>query len=246
VLLLFALAGIASASATPPAHVFKVVYDPPRTADERLLEQLLKASELGHVMSILSTQFVLPHDITVEITRSQAGPYFDPKTKTIDFNLPFAALMIKVITSEYPKIKPYDLGVAFGSLEYFVLFHEIGHSLIDAWSLPVVGREEDAVDAFSTIVMADVVKDGKIALWGADFFNAISQGQKFGPVAFADEHSLSAQRAYSIACWVYGSSPSQYAYLAKFVPRERLVRCPGEYAKLKKAWAQLLAPHVRR
>ena len=193
----------------------------PKTSDEKILVNLIKESQLSQVAAALSKSLKLPANITIAVTRTQAGPYFDPKTNTIDFNLPFAALMFRVITSEYPKITPYNFGVAFASLQYFVLFHEIGHALIHAWHIPVLGREEDAVDAFSTIFMVRFVQDGQIALWGADFFNAVGSGHKYGAVDFADEHSLSPQRAYSIACWVYGSDEKKYAYLAKILPKER-------------------------
>jgi Putative metallopeptidase len=213
--------------ATQPGR-FKVVYVQPRTADEKLLVGLIKASRLNDVAAGLSKSLVIPRDVTIAVTRGPDGPFFDPRTKTMVFNLPFPALTFRVITNEYPKIIPYNFGVAFASLQYFILFHEIGHSLINLWHIPVLGREEDAVDAFSTIFMTDVVKDGRVALWGADFFNAVSSGEKYGPVAFADEHSLSPQRAYSIACWVYGSNPTAFGYLARIVPHERLTRCPGD------------------
>jgi hypothetical protein len=32
----------------------------------------------------------------------------------------------------------------------FVLFHEFGHALVSELELPVLGREEDAVDRFAT------------------------------------------------------------------------------------------------
>jgi putative metallopeptidase DUF4344 len=236
---------VPAGSAATPAGRFKVVYAQPRTQDEQVLVGLIKASQLGRVADGLSHSLILPRDVTIAITRSSAGPYFDPRTKTVVFNLPFAELMARVISSEYPKIAPYQFGVAFASLQYFVLFHEIGHALVNLWHIPVLGREEDAVDAFSTIFMTEVVKDGRIALWGADFFNAVSSGKKYGPVEFADEHSLDPQRAYSIACWVYGSSPKAFGYLARIVPQERLARCPTEYRQLKEAWFEFLRPHLR-
>jgi hypothetical protein len=245
VLALAVPAGVAARSQAAPAGKFKVVYAQGKSADETFLIKLIKASQLDAVAASLSKSLILPHDVTIAVTRGQAGPYFDPKTRTIVFNLPFAALMFRVITTEYPKIKPYDLGVAFASLQYFILFHEIGHSLINLWHIPVLGREEDAVDAFSTIFMTKFVQDGQIALWGADFFDAIGRGQKYGRVAFADEHSLDPQRAYSIACWVYGSNETKYAFLRDVIPRERFVRCHTEYKQLETAWLSFLRPHVR-
>ena len=72
-----------------------------------------------------------------------------------------------------------------------------------------------------------------------------ARAESTGAVEFADEHSLSPQRAYSIACWVYGSDEKKYAYLAKILPKERAARCAGEYRQLESAWLQFLKPHVR-
>jgi len=37
----------------------------------------------------------------------------------------------------------------------FVGFHEMGHALVNQLHLPVLGREEDAVDAFATLAMLE-------------------------------------------------------------------------------------------
>ena len=153
--------------------------------------------------------------------------------------------MLGVFEQEYPKIKPERLGELFAELVYFVLFHEIGHALVDQWDLPVLGREEDAVDAFSTIFMTEFVNEGEFALAGADFFYYLAGKGKLSEVDFADEHSFDKQRAYSIACWVYGSNTKRYGYLKSVLPASRRVRCPDEYRKLKKAWFSFLKPHVR-
>ena len=185
---------------------FVVTYAKPRNADERFLLSLIKSSELSSVMAELSKALVVPKTVTISVRGGSAGPYYNPDTHVIIYNFPFAALGLRVFKTEYPSITDYNLGVAFASLEYFVLFHEIGHALVDEWNVPVLGREEDAVDAFSTIFMTEFVPNGgQIALWGADFFDYLGRHEgTFGQNDFADEHSLDPQRAYSIACWVYG------------------------------------------
>jgi hypothetical protein len=236
--------GIAAHGATR-GH-FVVRYAKPRNADERFLVQLVKASKLSQVMAGLSTSLVIPRNVTIVVQGGDAGPYYDSKTHVIVLNHPFLELGFDVYKAEYPKITGYQLGVALASLEYFVLFHEIGHALVDLWNIPVLGREEDAVDGFSTIFMTSFVPNGgQIALWGADFFDYLGRHEgHFGRSDFADEHSLDPQRAYSIACWVYGSNPKRYAGLANVIPHERLVRCPTEYRSLRKAWFHFLKPHL--
>src|SRR5437870_3369386 len=225
---------------------FLVWYAKPRNSDERFLVSLVKASKLGQVMSALSRSLIIPRNVTIAVKGGQAGPYYNPATHIVVLNHPFLELGVRVYSAEYPKISDYELGKALASLEYFVLFHEIGHVLVDLWNIPVLGREEDAVDGFSTIFMTEFVPDGgQIALWGADFFDYLGRHEgTFGQNEFANEHSLDPQRAYSIACWVYGSNPGKYGGLAAVIPHERLVRCPTEYRKLRKAWFQFLRPHI--
>ena len=227
---------------------FLVWYAKPRNADERTIVGLVKASGLGGVMADLSGALILPRNVTIAVKGGQAGPYYNPDTHIIVLNHPFLELGATVYSAEYPKMSVNNLGEALASLEYFVLFHEIGHALVDLWKIPVLGREEDAVDAFSTIFMTEFVPDGgQIALWGADFFDYLGRHEgRFGRNDFADEHSLDPQRAYSIACWVYGSNPKKYGGLADVIPRARLVRCPAEYRNLRKAWFQFLRPHISR
>jgi Putative metallopeptidase len=227
---------------------FLVWYAKPRNSDERLLVGLIKASKLGEVMTSLGQSLIIPRNVTIAVKGGQSGPFYNPDTHIIVLHHPFLELGAKVYSAEYPKISDYELGKALASLEYFVLFHEIGHALVDLWNIPVLGREEDAVDGFSTIFMTEFVPDGgQIALWGADFFDYLGRHEgRFGRSDFADEHSLDPQRAYSIACWVYGSNPKKYGGLADVIPHERLVRCPAEYRKLRKAWFQFLRPHISR
>jgi hypothetical protein len=241
-----ALAGVAAtAGAQPAPGRFVVQFAPPRNADERILVSLLRAAQLPQVFGELGKHLKLPRNIAIRVQGGQQGPYYDPRTRTIILNHPFSALVLNVFQKEYPRITQYRLGQLFAELEYFVLFHEVGHALVDQWDLPVLGREEDAVDAFSTIFMTEFVDQGDFALAGADFFYYLANTHHLSEVDFADEHSFDKQRAYSIACWVYGSNTQRYGFLRQVLPAERRVRCADEYRKLKKAWFSLLRPHIR-
>jgi hypothetical protein len=242
---LAACAATASEAQAPANGRFVVQFAPPRNADERFLVELLRAAQLPQVFTELGKHLKLPRNIIIRVQGGQDGPYYNPATRTIILNHPFSALVLNVFQKEYPKITPHRLGELFAELEYFVLFHEVGHALVDQWDLPVVGREEDAVDAFSTIFMTEFVKEGEFALAGADFFYYLAGTHQLSEVDFADEHSFDKQRSYSIACWVYGSGPQRYGFLRSVLPAERRVRCPDEYRKLKKAWFSFLRPHIR-
>lgn len=57
------------------------------------------------------------------------------------------------------------------NLTEFVLYHEVGHALIDMLDIPVLGKEEDAVDGFAAVLATTMDLDD-VALAAADIFGA--------------------------------------------------------------------------
>jgi Putative metallopeptidase len=247
ILAVLALSLPAATTASAPIHRFRVVYLKPRSKDEATIQGLIKLSRLSDVMAALSRRFILPKDVTIVVTPGPNGPYYDPAKSAIVFNDDFSALVLRVFSNEYPRISQYRLGVLFASVEYFVLFHEIGHAFVRMYDLPILGKEEDAVDAISTVFMTEFVRNGgQIALAAADLFGYLgSHHGKYGTVDFADEHSLDLQRMYDIACLVYGSDEKKWARVGAFIPAERRARCAGEWRQKEHAFRVLLRPHIR-
>lgn len=133
----------------------------------------------------------------------------------------------------------------------FVLMHEAGHMLISEFGLPVLGREEDAVDALSTLIMLEA-KDHQFddALVDASdgwFLWAAAAAEAGEEMSFWDEHSIEEQRAYAIVCMMIGQDPEQFADLAALddVPEERRESCIYEYQQTAASWYMVLEPHMR-
>jgi hypothetical protein len=126
-----------------------------------------------------------------------------------------------------------------------VMFHELGHALIDQYELPVTGKEEDAVDDFSTVLLIEAGL-ANYAVSAAEYW-ALTDDGMYSQLAYADEHSLNPQRFYGILCTVYGSDPARYRGLVEqgFLPETRAARCPDEYAQKSKAWSKLLEPYLK-
>lgn len=132
----------------------------------------------------------------------------------------------------------------------FTLYHEIGHALVSEFDLPVLGREEDAVDALAALMMISDEPDEQADAWiiaAADWF--ILNDQQYGgdltDEHFADEHSLDLQRFYSLVCLIYGSDPEGFADLAETagLPEDRAEGCAYELAQVARGWVTLLEPH---
>jgi len=132
----------------------------------------------------------------------------------------------------------------------FILFHELGHAMITEFELPVLGREEDAVDNFASMLLTpdndDPKMDASILVDAMTAWFASAQLTALEDIAWWDEHGPDQQRAYQIACVLYGSKAGAYDELAEEIglPEERRARCEGEYQAVSSGWGQLLGPHM--
>jgi hypothetical protein len=132
----------------------------------------------------------------------------------------------------------------------FILFHELGHAMISEFQLPVLGREEDAVDNFASMLLTpdneDPEMDASILVNAMAGWFASAEMIAPEDIPWWDEHGPDQQRAYQIGCVLYGSKAGAYDELAEAIglPEERRERCPAEYQAVSTGWSQLLAPHL--
>ena len=146
-----------------------------------------------------------------------------------------------------------------GNLLFF-FYHEMGHALIGEFGLPVVGKEEDAVDQLATLILIEVDADAaaggeateQSALTLAAAVGWLTQWERLAELGvddmpYWDEHSLDIQRFYNIVCLVYGSDPESFAAAAakSGMPEERALACIDEYARVAQSWSRLLEPHLQ-
>ncbi len=127
-------------------------------------------------------------------------------------------------------------------------FHELGHGLVDAWKVPITGKEEDAVDQLSTLILIKHTQNGEqMALDGAILFKLYADLEKGEQKIYWDEHSLDEQRFYDTICLIYGHDPEKYAYVVKdnTLPEERAELCREDYPKIANSWHQLLVPYIK-
>jgi hypothetical protein len=131
-----------------------------------------------------------------------------------------------------------------------VFLHEAGHAVFDYWQTPILGREEDAADQFSTFIMLKFEKEDARRLILGNAFQY--QGDIRSPVtvkslrSFADVHGTPSQRYYNVLCMAYGSDPLLFAdFLASGkLPKDRAEGCEFEYAQVANAFQKLVAPYI--
>ena len=133
------------------------------------------------------------------------------------------------------------------SLVIAVFLHESAHALIDILHVPVTGREEDAADQFSTLVLMGQSDGARKAMQVAHTYKVLSQDSLREPPAYWDEHSLDAQRYYDTLCMIYGRDPKQNMKLmtGDRLPDERAEICQKDYQRIETAWKTLLKPYAK-
>lgn len=142
-----------------------------------------------------------------------------------------------------------ELDQAITDATYFILYHELGHGLIDIYDLVYSGREEDVVDQLSTVILvaAGGEAGARAAVAGANFFYLTGTQNDVSDFPFWDEHALDQQRYYNILCWVYGSNPEKYSNLVGpyALPQERAAQCQREYQKMSDFWDIAVYPYLQ-
>lgn len=139
----------------------------------------------------------------------------------------------------------------FGNMLYAV-FHEMGHAVVTEMQLPVLGREEDAADAFAIVagtrMMTDISERALIEAGKGWFFNDLSDRKNGFMTEFYDSHGMNLQRAYQIVCFLFGANPEKFKPLADAtkLPESRQKTCKEDYALAVWSWETALAPHRRK
>ena len=180
----------------------EVVFDT-SCKDSPSLSRFLKKKE---IIEDLKELFNDELDVKVPVTINFScaiggGPYYFPMEKKIVIPISFRGYLERLImrsqmAAEYGFTKDNVEDIANNAM-IFMIFHELGHALIDVLDIPITGREEDAVDELSTILLLSYYEDGiEMALSAAVVFNVWSEMQDniISDDRMYGEHSLDAQR----------------------------------------------------
>ncbi|MBV9928290.1 MAG: DUF4344 domain-containing metallopeptidase [Acidobacteria bacterium] len=232
----------------PDKGDFKVATRPPdpdMTAEEKKdYDEEIKS--LQETADALNKSFSLPHDIYIGFDDcEEANAFYDPEKKKVTVCYELAEDLYEAFKKDYKTDEQVEDAVTNATT--FVFYHELGHALVDAYDLPITGREEDAVDQLSVLLLADGTPEGEqMVLDAAVSFSKQASGE-LDELAFADEHSLDQQRYYNIICLLYGQNEEKFASLVKdgTLPESRAQKCSDEYARVDKAWDALLAPYTK-
>jgi hypothetical protein len=133
----------------------------------------------------------------------------------------------------------------------FVVLHEMAHTAVNEMGLPVLGKAEDAADAFAATRLIKIesgVSDRVLTDASQGWFMADRRDKKEGnTVPYYDQHGLDLVRAYQIVCYMVGSDKDRFKVLATEtkLPDDRQASCAEDYNNAANSWDLVLKPHLR-
>ncbi len=256
VVVLAATAVAANAQRSGTGQV-RVDYVVPDNAAYRPLYDKLRSERWLEQMQTLLQGFRLPRPITLTLKGcGEVDAWYQAGTVGLCYEYLFVVER-RARSRELPTWVTREEALAGAFVDAFL--HEFGHALFEYHAIPVLGREEDAADQLSAIMMlklggdeADSLIRGTATVYLAwiDYFQG--RRRSFGDQRLASgakrrdarQHSSAAQRLYNLVCLAYGAEKRRYAELAKAVelPESRAEDCSDEYAQVSRAYTRLIAP----
>jgi hypothetical protein len=219
------------------------------------IEKYLKQDgRLNDIVNAMNQTLRIPYDIKIIVTDTAKGPRYSYKEKTIYLDYNMMALQLKLYDKYHPNESAESRRHYFNNVNRFFLYHELGHALIDAYHLPVLGQEEDGADALGAVISLKYLPKGyQVLVDSADFFNLYDRVQGTDESSYWDEHDLNRQRYYRLLCYAYGKSPVlvekkiQHFYnkgLNEFM-KDRADYCHYGYNEAYFSWMVLLQPYLK-
>lgn len=195
-------------------------------------------NEFGHLSDIL---FDFPHGLRVSFRKlNQPNAFYSQGDHSI---LLGRELVLQAkdffVSSGYSEREAVRRAI---DVLVYVYLHELGHAAISELRIPVVGREEDAVDEFAAMLFVSAGK-GDYAVAAADYYGIRAENYKQD--FFSDTHSLDPQRFANIYALMYGSDPETFVFVKDMIPAERYTRAAFDFQKKWTSWRSLLRPYLR-
>ncbi|MEY8099761.1 DUF4344 domain-containing metallopeptidase [Falsihalocynthiibacter sp. S25ZX9] len=124
------------------------------------------------------------------------------------------------------------------------LYHEFGHGVIALWDLPIYGREEDAADNLSAL-MIDRLYDSDVSedvIRSVAMTFAASAETDDADFPYWDVHGTNSQRFYNTVCIYYGLDPeNRQAFAGEMdLPEDRADGCEDEALLVTNSWGAIL------
>jgi len=221
---------------------------------QKIADYLREYGGFNTTVKAMNNTLKIPYDIRIVTTITGREPYYTYDDKTIWMDYGLMAIVLALFDKYHPHGSKETRDHYLNNLNRFLLFHELGHALIDAYNLPVLGQEEDGADALGAVLSLKYIPLGyHVLIDAADFFKLLDHVVEKGESSYWDEHDLNEQRYYRLLCYAYGKSPDatqkkiKHYYksaLDAFI-KERAEFCVDIYENTYQDWMRLLKPYLK-
>jgi hypothetical protein len=232
-----------------------VVYETPTNPQLKPLYERLKSERWLERMHAVVRAFRQTRPVTLKLDQcGEVDAYYSRRTVGLCYEY-LQVIMRRIEAGHLPPWVTAEQALAGAFVE--AILHELAHALIEQHRIPVLGREEEAADQISTMIMLDLgggeadnlIKGAAHVYlsWMAYFQSRPARQLASGASAReARAHPTASQRLYNIVCIAYGADPKSFAAVAKAVdlPEERAEDCDDENALLQRSYRALVRPHV--
>jgi hypothetical protein len=149
------------------------------------------------------------------------------------------------------------------AVSLFTLLHELGHMIVSEYKVPVVGKEEDGVDRFATLMMTPPAKppgsppdtfdpatdpESPLVMWAAWWWHELWRRQRAAGevIDYANRHGLNISRSVEVMCLVYGADPERFERpFRTFLLERTRPSCIDDYYENRDNWTQVLGQAER-
>lgn len=228
---------------------FLAEYGPVTNEDYVRYEEVLRADRvLENVTASLTRSLRLPQDITVRVEEcGSSDADWDPVTRHVRlcYELLQAVLELSVAAAGED-----DEALAerwFSGMTTFIVFHELGHALVDVLPLRTTLAPEVAADQFALVALGSAVGQPQEVLGALEFLRHAVGNDVAEGLGFLENHGYDRVRVDRLACGFAGALPATQPWLEqlRLLPSAGAVHCGEEFAALDQQWDQWLAPWLR-
>lgn len=240
------LSAIFSLMSLPLYAETSVIFDSPETEKEKSAKDLIEQVSV-EMVELVNKEMPVSEPLMIHYTHGENayGPHFDPSKTIIKIPYDFIHYALDKFNKAPPSMESLTAEEATKAALLHTLLHEYGHAYLYLWDFPVLGKEEDAVDSFATLIMITFY-DAETAFTGVDLFALEDRDiEYFEDVDMWGEHSLDAQRYSRSLCLIYGSDPNTFSELMddNLIQAERDEFCPYEFQTQKRNWFRVIDMH---
>ena len=194
-------------------------------------------ARLAEEIDYLNQLLKLPYDISVVAHECQeSNAFYDHQSRTIIFCYELVNEFYNIFSNE-EFFDDVSLDTVYSEVEgniIAILYHEVGHSMFNAWDIPFTGYEENVADQFAVYLIwhifdkesvNSILYDVSSYYWVQDQYYVQDQ---------SDVHSLDLQRFYNISCYTYGFDKdyNQDLIIDGWLPLNRSSSCEYEFDRL--------------